>query len=381
MGNKYKNNPYVTYNTTVKSEPLVTKLLALISLKRLSPKARALVASIIVTVSLGAAIGSVVSDRAEMNRAVNEAIAMAPEMDAHDLIRNIKVKYGMVDGEEATTDYQIMIQTIENEIINNPDLSNEEKRELLTNLDTDQELINKAFMEASKTPERSVTIVVPKSDENYQINDQIIRENTELMSIICEYADYYYISRDVLVAIAASSVDSNGEINYQNLMQINVSGWRDGISSNWHINTSQGQINVNGFKVNMDPSQMSERSQIYYAATMLAMCLKDSNGDYFKALETYQSGLYNFNRTDDFANKVLNCFLARVNYQKVSLIYYRNDIEDNMYEFDNIFVSDQYREDFVDKWEHLAEDIRAEYSLYDAHTIEEIKATVPKSRS
>lgn len=377
---EYKNNPYVTNNTTIKSESMVTKLLALISLKKISPKARAFVASLIITASLGATLGTIVNDRIELRDSINEYVSMAPEMDAHDLIRNIKMKYGMIDGEEATTDYQIMIKTIEDAIVNNPELSNEEKRELLTNIDTDDELFSKAFTEANKMQDVGINISVHKEDtDTFKI--EAIKNNPDLMSIIKEYADLFYIEKDVLVAIAAESVNNNGEINMQNLMHINKKAWSTPISGTWHIYTAKGDINLIGFKAPDNLENLDANDQIYLAAKMMCACLKDAGGDYNRAINSYNSGLNAYETSNEFNNQVLSNLLDLRQTGKTQLVYYKTDLAGNPVTYITTVKSEEYQEDFANKWEYLTEDIRAEYQSYDHLINEEARIEAVKSRS
>lgn len=365
-----KNNPYIKDNKAIKTDDFTTKMLALISSRKLSDQTKAWISTLLITLSMGGTIYGVANYRFTKTKEFNELYEKAPKLDANDLFRNIKTKYG-INNYDNLNDTAYMIKIIEEEVINNPNLSKEDKKEILLTLNSQEELINKAFNDANQKSEFGVTAEIKRYDNDYESKINIVKSNAELMEIINYYADYFYLERDILISLVASSIDDNGKFS-NNIMNVNEKVWSNEINGNWHINTAKGEFNLYGFKIRSNYLSLSAKDQIYLGSIILSACLKDSGGNYYTALNKYYLGLYSKEQSNDFANEICNYLLSLRKGEKTELTYYTNDMYNNVIKYITTIKSDQYKNDFIRKWEILGEDITKEYKDYEHSILKDI---------
>lgn len=224
----------------------------------------------------------------------NESISL------YDLINSVESKYSIYQNDKDLNTTGLIFEYIK-EQINDSNLTDEERKELLNNLFNDENLENNIYNYIRSKNYDVITIQTNDIDKNEVMEKiNIVYNNSEVMAKIKEYSVKYQIPESILVGIIASHA------SYDKSLQSSII---ESYSKDWFTNNIQNTVityDGNGNAIGSENlGDWRNDDTIMRLAAAFAKSIMNENEDMIKAIQSVElgpNGLMNI-QNEDILNK------------------------------------------------------------------------------
>ncbi len=270
---------------------------------------KATVATAILLGSLGVGIKSIVksNDNRGNNSSNIDTTIEDQSYSVDEFFNIIKAKYNRyqnISWNDLST--QGLILSYFESKISSPELTEDQKLEMLSNLLNDEHLTEDVLEYINDNSFNAIPFQQTEVDMN---NIVAIKNDQKIMAFIRDAAEAYQVPEEILVGIIARSMD-NGELNANQVESSYSESWRKiGERRSSHNYTTNEDNRLDEWQEQKSTTYPTEVNYVARLAASLANAIKENNGDIVKAISATTSGL---NTTDNIkdCNETLSYAMA-----------------------------------------------------------------------